>query len=202
MIQVKETNLVFIDETRPVTDSTTIAEAFEKGHDKVLRDIRSLKCSEKFRLANFGESSYKNKQGRIMPMYLVTQDGFAMLAMGYKGAKAIEFKERYINEFNRIRHILESREHEQKLLELQSDITLVSWEQKQIQNVIRHVILSRFLSISDKARRKYYVRLHSDLRMKFDVDSFRDIRRFQFEEALSFIKTWDSPNLASHKVSI
>ena len=32
--------------------------------NKVLRDIRELDCSEEFRLFNFGQSFYKNEQGK------------------------------------------------------------------------------------------------------------------------------------------
>jgi Rha family phage regulatory protein len=35
-------------------------------------------------------------------MYLMTRDGFTFLAMGFTGARAAEFKERYIAEFNRM----------------------------------------------------------------------------------------------------
>lgn len=186
--------LVYIDQDKPVTDSLTIADAFEKGHDKVLRDIRSLRCSDQFRLANFGESSYTNKQGRVMPMYILTFDGFAMLAMGYSGAKAMAFKEQYINEFNRTRQLVES----QKLLELQDESTLLSAEQKQIQSLIQSVIYFHYPRITHQARQKYFARLYRDLKTEFDVRSFRDIRRTDLENAIYFIQQWHSPNLESH----
>ena len=37
-----------------VVTSLDIARTFEKEHNKVLRDIRELECSEEFRLSNFG----------------------------------------------------------------------------------------------------------------------------------------------------
>jgi len=100
------TQLVFIENNKPVTDSLTVAESFDKAHDKVLRDIRELGCSEEFRLANFGESTYINAQRRRMPRVVMTEQGFTMLAMGYTGPKAMEFKERYISEFHRMRETL------------------------------------------------------------------------------------------------
>lgn len=51
-------NLVFIKGKEVVTDSRTVAKVFGKSHDKVLRDVRELECSEEFSLANFGESTY------------------------------------------------------------------------------------------------------------------------------------------------
>ncbi|WP_169794186.1 phage regulatory protein/antirepressor Ant [Alicyclobacillus shizuokensis] len=101
--------LVFVVNDRPVTDSLTVATVFGKTHDKVLRDIRELGCSEQFRLSNFGESSYTNKQGREMPKYIMTEQGFTLLVMGYTGPRAMEFKERYIAEFERMRKELQTR---------------------------------------------------------------------------------------------
>jgi Rha family phage regulatory protein len=206
MLQAVESELVFINDDKPVTDSLTIAHAFEKKHDKVLRDIRTLKCSESFRLTNFGESSYENKQGRKMPSFIVTQDGFAMLAMGYNGEKAMTFKERYINEFNRTRHILESRIKEQLLLEMQSDATLLSHEQKQIQAIVASVINYLCPTSSHYAKRKYFSKLYNDLKKRYEVKSFRDIRRVDLQDAIRFIQTWSlstfiwhSPNLESRR---
>ncbi|KMK77604.1 Rha family transcriptional regulator [Alkalihalobacillus pseudalcaliphilus] len=198
-LQESKSNLVFVSSDKAVTDSLTIAHAFNKGHDKVLRDFRSLKCSESFRLANFGESEYKNKQGRLMPMFTVTFDGFSMLAMGYTGEKAMEFKERYINEFNRTRHFLESRNHEHKLLSLQVDATLIAAEQKEIQQLVSVTVHSLYPRITVGARRKYFARLYQDLKDKFLITSYRDIKRSDYDAAVDFIQNWHSPNLASRK---
>lgn len=81
-------------------DSLFVAQAFDKRHDAVLRDIRELDCSENFRLHNFVESSYRNAQGKRQPSYCMTRDGFVYLAMGYRGKKAAQFKELYIRCFN------------------------------------------------------------------------------------------------------
>ena len=81
-------------------DSLFVAQAFEKRHDNVLKDIRELDCSDTFRLLNFEESSYRNAQGKTQPVYCMTRDGFVFLAMGYRGKKAAEFKELYIRRFN------------------------------------------------------------------------------------------------------
>ncbi|MBS4203690.1 Rha family transcriptional regulator [Lederbergia citrea] len=177
-------DLVFVEGNKVFTDSLTIAEVFQKGHDKVLRDIRNLKCSVKFRQVNYGESSYKNRQGRVMPSFIMTFDGFAMLAMGYTGEKAMQFKEMYIEEFNRTRHMLESH-----------NVTLISHEQKIIQNAVHKVIHTNFPLLHDTARRKYFSKIYSDLKKQFDVNSYRDIRRHDFEDALEFIRNWDSPKL-------
>lgn len=83
-----------------MADSLFVAQAFEKRHDNVLKDIRELDCSDEFRLLNFEESSYRNAQGKKQPSYCMTRDGFVYLAMGYRGKKAAQFKELYIRRFN------------------------------------------------------------------------------------------------------
>ena len=89
-------------------DSLFVAQAFDKRHDAVLRDIRELDCSDKFRLHNFVESSYCNAQGKKQPAYCMTRDGFVFLAMGYRGKKAAEFKELYIRRFNEMESFIKT----------------------------------------------------------------------------------------------
>lgn len=98
---------------KPVVSSRFIAEIFEKNHQHVLRDIANLigetsGLSVNFGLSNFGLSSYKNAQNKIQPEYLLTRDGFVMLAMGYTGKKAMQFKEAYINRFNEMEQYLKA----------------------------------------------------------------------------------------------
>lgn len=102
--------LVFIENGQPVTDTLTVAEAFDKNHADVLRDIRNLGCSKEFRLSNFAESYYANNQGRQMPRFVLTEQGFTLLVMGYTGSSAMEFKERYISEFHRMREELSKKQ--------------------------------------------------------------------------------------------
>jgi anti-repressor protein len=98
-------DLVIIDSTRnvPMTTSLKVAEVFGKEHKNTIQAIELLDCSEEFRKLNFQLSSYKPAGAkRSYPMYLMTRDGFTFLAMGFTGARAAEFKERYIAEFNRM----------------------------------------------------------------------------------------------------
>lgn len=82
------------------TTSRKIADAFGKEHKNVIRDIENLDCSDKFTQLNFELSVYKDKSGKQNKEYIITKDGFVMLAMGYTGEKAMSFKEAYIAEFN------------------------------------------------------------------------------------------------------
>lgn len=98
--------LVYTDNKRPITDSLIIAETFGKEHRNVLRDIRDLDCSEQFSLLNFEHTPYTAQNGQVYEKYLITQDGFSFLVMGYTGKEAARFKEMYINEFNLMKNEL------------------------------------------------------------------------------------------------
>lgn len=74
-----------------------------------MQDIRELQCSDEFRQHNFVQSEYVNSQNRKQPMFLVTRDGFTILAMGYTGEKAMKFKEAYINQFNAMEELLKGK---------------------------------------------------------------------------------------------
>lgn len=94
-----------------VTTLLIVAEVFGKEHNKVVRDIETLSCSPKFNAANFGVIGYTDSRGRIQKAYEMTKDGFSFLVMGYTGAKAGEFKERFINEFNKREALLKSDDY-------------------------------------------------------------------------------------------
>ncbi|OBZ08027.1 Rha family transcriptional regulator [Bacillus sp. FJAT-26390] len=95
--------LVRIENGQPVTDSLIVAEIFGKEHKNVLRDIETLECSSEFSRLNFEQSDYTTDRGRSYPKFIITQDGFSFLVMGYTGKEAARFKEMYIGEFNRMR---------------------------------------------------------------------------------------------------
>jgi Rha family phage regulatory protein len=90
---------------RAVTTSRKVAEIFEKQHRNVLRDIRELEIPEEYRELNFEQTVYEqpNPSGGKpiqQPEYLITRDGFTILAMGFTGKKAMQFKIAYIEAFN------------------------------------------------------------------------------------------------------
>jgi len=90
-----------------VTTSLKVAEVFGKQHKHILRDVKSLGCSDFFHESNFGPTQIEVNAGlgrtRQSPAYNITKDGLTLLVMGYTGKTAMQFKEAYINEFNRLK---------------------------------------------------------------------------------------------------
>ena len=60
-------NIVEIDGSNMFTTSLIVAQAFEKEHFNVLRDIEKLECSETFRALNFEAAEYQDAQGKMRP---------------------------------------------------------------------------------------------------------------------------------------
>ena len=93
-------DLVVIENGQAVVSSRQVAENFGKNHKDVLRSIRGLDCSEKFAERNFAPSEYKDSSGKTNSEFLITRDGFSFLVMGFTGADAAVWKEKYIYAFN------------------------------------------------------------------------------------------------------
>lgn len=105
---------------RIVVSSVDVAETFTyfdedtgkqytREHKAVLRAIRELKCSEKFRGEHFSPSNYTDPRGKTQPCMLMDKDGFTMLVMGFLDPKAYKFKEMYIGQFNAMEEILQGK---------------------------------------------------------------------------------------------
>ena len=97
-------DLVQINNGQAVTSSLQVAEYFGKKHQHVMEKVRALlaEIPSDWGVSNFRQSSYFNLQGKEQPCYEMTKDGFTLLAMGFTGKKAIEFKINYINAFNQM----------------------------------------------------------------------------------------------------
>lgn len=175
-------------EERTVVSSLDIAETFGKEHRRVLQDIREIGCSEEFRLHNFVQSSYENSQGKQQPMFLVTRDGFVLLAMGYTGELAMRFKEAYIKQFNAMESALRG-----KLVEREKGIAVRQALTKALQqstenermhghaystytNVIYKVL---FGMNAAQLREKYQIKASDNLRDCFTQEELRAIQSME-----------------------
>lgn len=100
-------------------DSRTVAEVFGKEHYHVMEAIEKLKTDAAKATENgqsqypensgdyskdinvmFVQTVYKDSKGRKQKCYNMTRDGFSLLIMGFTGAKALEWKLKYIKAFN------------------------------------------------------------------------------------------------------
>ena len=145
-----------------VVTSRQVAEDFDKRHSDVLEKIEELIKTENSVMTMFIESSYKAGTGKDYKEYLITRDGFSLLVMGFTGAKALQWKLKYIEAFNKMEQALREKprlltakeelklhyevleEHEEKLTKidnkidnLENNMPLFNVECKELQAVVR-----------------------------------------------------------------
>lgn len=96
------------DRGTPVTDSLKVAEVFGKQHKNIMQAVRNILGSAENSAHHhwFYESTYLDAQGKPRPMFVMNRDGFSLLAMGLTGAKAMQFKVGFIEQFNAMEKVV------------------------------------------------------------------------------------------------
>lgn len=107
---LNEHELVCIYNEIAVCDSLQVAEKFEKEHRHILRDVDELTAQNWAVKGLFKVSTYKANNGQKYRKFYMNRDGFTLLAMGFTGQKALEWKLQYINAFNRMENIIREKQ--------------------------------------------------------------------------------------------
>lgn len=104
-------NLVQIENNQPVTSSLQVAEVFEKNHRDVLKAIDDLKEGVAENYADlFLEGDYIHQQNKqTYRQIIMNKKGWTLVAMGFTGKKATQFKLDYINAFDEMEAKLKSQ---------------------------------------------------------------------------------------------
>ena len=203
-----------------VVTSRQVAEDFGKRHSEVLRaiedkiEINAILRSSKY----FIESTYIDKANRKSKEYLLTRDGFSFLVMGFTGAKADEWKLKYIEAFNKMEQDIKNPyahlskevqaifalDHKQQQLavevkELKEGMPLFNVECKEIQAAVKRKgveILGGKNSVAYKnnsIRGKVYSDIQQQLRREFGVSRYEAIKRCQLPVAHEIVAKYKAP---------
>ena len=81
----------------PVASSREVAKRFGKEHKHVLAAIRQILAAENSATKFFHETAFEYR-GQRFPEYLMNRDGFSLLAMGFTGKEAVQWKLKYIDD--------------------------------------------------------------------------------------------------------
>lgn len=115
------------------TTSIDVAEKFGKGHNLVLRAIRKILADIEaepvckngrgskvpapkigggdFGKLNFRATTYLDEQNQRRPMFEMTRSGFTILAMGFTGKVALEWKIKYEQAFSAMERALSNQQN-------------------------------------------------------------------------------------------
>jgi len=147
--------LVIMKNQQVVTSSVQVAQTFGKQHKHVLESIKNLVAENSAAKSMFAEGSYENR-GKEYRMSYMNRDGFTLLAMGFTGNRALEFKLKYISAFNQMENeiktmskdsymiddrvkraekwITEEKERQRLALEVKKDKPKADYFDKQMKN--------------------------------------------------------------------
>lgn len=110
---------LFTKKDKVLVSSRIVAENFEKEHKEIIYTIEGRVSKGKIRnkglykelmeiggelhLSNYMvKSKYTDSQNRVQTEYLLTRDGFSLVTMSLKGKKALIWKLKYIDAFNKM----------------------------------------------------------------------------------------------------
>lgn len=200
----------------PVASSRQIAENFEKNHRDVLRAVDGLKEDVRNFAQMFFETQAPDSYGRQQRTYLMSRDGFTLLAMGFTGKAALEWKLKYIQAFNEMEKKLSTpqmpklskemqalfllddrtQRQEQRLTALENTMTVDYNQQRVLRKSISRSVICALgdenapAYIDNHVRSKVYSECNHDVQDWFRVNSVGNIPRKRFDEAVEYIQRW------------
>lgn len=156
----------------PVTTSMIISEYFGKTHKDVMEAVKNILVSAEksaetenqeiityFELSNY-ETPLNNGTGAVRktPMYIMNEEGFTLLAMGFTGEKARLFKIRYIKAFKAMRNVIQNQmDGTAQLMQAQQMITqnlLLLSQQMETMTRTNSLILERLERLESRPQDK------------------------------------------------
>lgn len=168
-----------ITEGRPTTTSNIIAAQFGKRHDNVLRQLEALRseCGDKFNALNFEVVEYLDAKGERRPAYRLTRDGFTLLAMGFTGKKALQFKLAYIEAFNKMEAALAPK----------ASTALLPSQKRDLQNKIAEIAYK----LPSEQRSAKFADIYRKLKNEFHVATYSEISQDQYDHAFALVESFD-----------
>ncbi|ETC92449.1 TPA: Rha family transcriptional regulator [Enterococcus faecalis] len=222
-------NLVIMKNQQAVTTSLQVAETFNKNHRDVLAAIDDLKEGVAENYADlFYEDSYIHPQNKQKYRQIImNRDGFTLLAMGFTGQKALKFKLKYIEAFNRMEKEIQqpklpTSKRELALLALSANeetnerVDVIEKEVADLKNNQKidagdYSYLSRrvhqrvaevakgFGKITKEQRSKLYKDINSGIKQITGVGSRSQLREKHYETVIEYINDWE-PSTATKTV--
>lgn len=170
-----------IIEGQITTTSTQVAAHFNKRHADVIRAIKKMEIPDEYRERNFAltfnEVPGPNGAVRKEPSYRITRDGFTLLAMGFTGKEAMQWKVAYLAAFNKMEAELLARTTRPANPAI--DYDRISPAQAQdLKELVHAIVEAKVQGFPDT-----WARLHR----KFRVNSYLELPASKFDEARNYL---------------
>ena len=189
-------------ESRNTLTSLEVAEITGKRHDNVLSDIRDEidKLGVERGLLIFQESYYINSQNKQQPMFLLNYKGVLQLGARYNAETRFKLIEKIeqlqkpmtiedmiilqANEMKSVKHRIDIVENK-----VDNEIRIDHTEQRKLQKAVSLRVFQR-LDVVDAERKLMFSAIYRDLKDRFGVASYRDVKRKDLKNALLYVQNW------------
>jgi len=207
-----------------VVSSRQIARDFGKNHRDILKAIDDL-ISQMGVAKNYADlfilSKYVQEQNKqTYREYLITRDGFSLLVMGFTGNKALEWKLKYIEAFNKMEKTIKTgilgnlstemqallmhdkkiqavvehiESHDEKIENLENNMVIDYGQQRVLEKLVNNTVITALGGKGNAYKeigKKVFAECNRDIKDRFDVNSRCNIPKIKFNEACDYIKKW------------
>lgn len=203
-----------------VTESREVARMVDRPHYDLMKSIRGYVghlTKGDFPFSEFFiESTFVDVTGRTLPCFLLTRKGCDMVANKMTGEKGVLFTAAYVTRFEEmektlnapkqltekeqlrasLRLSLETSEEVEVLKEdveelkdkVENQITLDHGEQRGLQRAIGRRVYE--VETHDVAKRKLFSEIHREIKDRFGVASYKDVKRQDLQAAIGYVNAW------------
>lgn len=190
-------------EIRNTLTSLEVAEITGKRHDNILSDIRDeiSKLGAERGLLIFQETYYVNEQNRQKyPMFNLNYKGVLQLGARYNAETRFRLIEKIeqlqkpmtvedmiilqANEMKSVKHRIDIVENK-----VDNEIRIDHTEQRKLQKAVSIRVYQR-LDVVDAERKLMFSAIYRDLKDRFGVASYRDVKRKDLKNALLYVQNW------------
>lgn len=187
MSQIIATNAFKVIEGRPVTSSRIVAEYFGKKHSDVVRAVvNTIAAKPELEASrNFAQWSEDVEIGsgakRTVVGYWMDRKGFSILAMGFTGAKALEFKCAFYDQFERMEEALRNPPKPEYI------------------TVEHRWAIQKAVGRKARGQSVNYQTVYRALKDQFKVEKYTHILEADFDAAIDFIESLPPLNAPAPK---
>ena len=189
-------------ESRNTLTSLEVAQIAGKEHKNILADIRDeiSKLGEERGRLIFQQSCYTNLQNKQQPMFLLNYKGVLQLGARYNAETRFKLIEKIeqLQKSMTVEDMIILQANEMKSVKRRIDIVenkvdneirIDHTEQRKLQKAVSLRVFQR-LDVVDAERKLMFSAIYRDLKDRFGVASYRDVKRKDLKNALLYVQNW------------
>ena len=209
-----------------VVTSRQVAEDFGKEHRNVVRAIENL-TAQNSAVKNIMIKSTFEHRGNEYTEYLLTRDGFSLLVMGFTGSRALEWKLKYIEAFNKMEQAIKNpfanlskelqaiisidakiQEIEEEFNDFKGDMPLFNVDCKELQAAVKKKgieVLGGYRSTAycnNSLRSRTYKDIQFHIKREFGVSRYEAIKRKHLSKAIEIVKNYKTPFILEDEITM